>query len=76
MRLMARSTVVLPHPEGPTSAVTWLAAKGNVTRRTAWTGAEVDGDVGEGHGGRGVVEQAGRPWALGQDLLLNPGGDG
>ena len=38
MRLMARSTVVLPQPDGPTSAVTWFATRGKLTRRTAWTG--------------------------------------
>ena len=76
MRLMARSTVVLPHPEGPTSAVTRLATKGKRHPAHGMDRAEVDGDVGQGHGGRGVVEQVHRPRSLRQDLLLDPGGDG
>ena len=76
MRLMARSTVVLPHPEGPTSAVTRLATRGKRDPPHGVDGAEVDGHVGQGHGCRGVVQHAHGPVALRQDLLLDPCGDG
>src|ERR1700730_12576869 len=33
---MARSSVVLPQPDGPTSAVTRLRARSKVTSRTTW----------------------------------------
>ena len=35
MRLNARSTVVLPHPDGPMNAVIWCAWMRRVTPRTA-----------------------------------------
>ena len=76
MRLMARSTVVLPHPEGPTRAVTRCGHQGEGDPPHGVGGAEVDGHVGQGHGCRGVVQHVGGPLALRPDLLLDPGCDG
>ena len=35
MRLMQRSTVLLPHPDGPMSAVIWFFGTSKVTPATA-----------------------------------------
>ena len=49
MRLMQRSTVLLPHPDGPMSAVIWFFGTSKVTPVTARKVAVEDLQVAERH---------------------------